>query len=175
MVAVTLPSDVVRGLRKVHRDLAWAIVTLFEKRPAPQSARGDADAELVDIARRQSLIAVNRAIVRSLPGVDIIPLNGTSAFLALAPGQGISELELAVRDRLENGAQGAERRALTLLRAQLRKYRHDKQVRVVSRAIIIVEHVARRRQSSDTSGSKDRHEYPPAGRVHRADRRHRLQ
>ena len=31
VVALTLPEEVVLGLRKVNADLAWAIVTLFEK------------------------------------------------------------------------------------------------------------------------------------------------
>ena len=31
VVAITLPEEVVAGLQKVHADLGWAIVTLFEK------------------------------------------------------------------------------------------------------------------------------------------------
>jgi hypothetical protein len=31
VVALTLPEDVLRGLRKIHHDLGWAIVALFEK------------------------------------------------------------------------------------------------------------------------------------------------
>lgn len=148
---MTLPSEVVTGLRKVHPDIAWAIVSLYERRPAARKDRPLADAELVDVASRHSLIAVNHAVVRRLPGVQFIPLNGNSAFLALEPGQGILDLELAVRDRLDDaGVQGVERRALTSLRSRLQQWRRDKRLRAHARAIIVVERVPRRARA-DTS------------------------
>ena len=55
VVALTLPEDVVRGLRRVHPDLAWAIVTLFEKHPPSRVGAAADDVELVTIAGRQSL------------------------------------------------------------------------------------------------------------------------
>ena len=58
VVALTLPEDVLRGLRKVHSDVGWAIVSLLEKSPAPRSDRSDAlpDVALVTIADRRALI-----------------------------------------------------------------------------------------------------------------------
>jgi hypothetical protein len=157
VVALTLPEEVVSGLRKIHPDLAWAVVTLFEKQPlhgvpAPEPL---ANAELVTVGVRQSLIVVNRNTFKHLPGIDIIPLAGDRAFLALAPGRGMTDLELAVLDRIEDGtADQAERRALKELRAQLRRWRLDAGLRFHTRAIIVVERAPkpRRRLARPTAG-----------------------
>jgi hypothetical protein len=145
VVALTLPEDVIRGLRKVHPDIAWAIVTLFEKRPNRASpADAQQDAELVTIAERRSLIVVNRTVFKSLPGIHIIPLSGNRAFLALELGRGMTDLELAVIDRLDDPAiERRERLALRRLRAQLKAWRHDRSLRFHSRAIIVVERLGR--------------------------------
>jgi hypothetical protein len=149
VAALTLPDEVVRGLRKIHPDLAWAIVTLFEKsprQPAPQHLDAQPDAELVKIADKRSLIVVNRAAFRSLPGINIIPLDASHAFLALEPGRGMADLELAVIDRLEGRAANVtprERRALLTLREQLTSWRHDRGMKFHPRSIIVVERVTR--------------------------------
>jgi hypothetical protein len=141
VVALTLPDEVISGLRRVHDDLAWAIVTMFEKRPPTQVA-DPADAELVTIAGDQSLIVVNRAVFKSLPGVEIVPLSAQRAFLALDAGRGMADLELAVIDRLESAAAASrERKALSGLLADLRRWRHDRRLRFHTRAIIVVERV----------------------------------
>lgn len=145
VVALTLPEEVVRGLRRVHPDLAWAIVTLFEKRPPAAAMEEQADAELVTIADRRSLIVVNRAVFKRLPGVSIIPLAGNRAFLALEPGRGMADLELAVIDRLEDSSlPPRERKAVKALRSQLTRWRHDRALRFHTRAIIVVERVVER-------------------------------
>ena len=147
MVALTLPEEVVRGLRTQHPDLGWAIVTMFEKR-RPSVAAGDAqrDVELVTIAGRRSLIVVNRAVFKSLPGVQIVPLSAQRAFLALDAGQGMGDLEVAVIDRMESNATGTrERKALGGFRTTLRRWRHDRTLRFRTSAIIVVERVKARR------------------------------
>jgi hypothetical protein len=140
-VALTLPEATIRGLKKLHPDLAWAVVTLFEKRTAvDKRALQSNAAELVGIAQRQFLIVVNSALLRRLPGVDIIPLSGNRAFLALEPGRGMADLELAVRDRLEAlKVKGPEHRALHNLRTMLAAWRRDRKLRVHTRAIIVLE------------------------------------
>ncbi len=147
VVALTLPQEVVRGLRRIHTDLAWAIVMLFEKNPRRTAPPTDqaADAELVAIGDRRSLIVVNGAVLRMLPGIDIIPLAGNRAFLALEPGQGMADLELAVIDRLgDRNLDARERKALRGLRAQLRTWRQDPVLRFATQAIIVVERAASR-------------------------------
>lgn len=142
VVAVTLPDEIVRGLRKLHTDLGWAIVRLFEqtsrRRAVPHTP--SPDVELVTVAGRQSLIVVNKDVFSSLPGVHIIPLHDDRAFLALEPGRGIADLELAVIDRLAiPGVDPRERRALERLRADLRAWRRDRALRSRTRAIIVLE------------------------------------
>jgi hypothetical protein len=147
IVALTLPDDVVRGLRKIDPDLGWAIVTVFEKSPARSSGEptGQPDVELVTIAERRSLIVVNRAVFMHLRGVNIVPLHGDRAFLALEPGQGMADLELAVVDSLDDEAvEPRERKALQRLCAQLRAWRHDKTLRFHMRSIIVVERLSSR-------------------------------
>ena len=147
VVALTLPDDVVRGLRKIDTDVGWAIVTLFEKSPARASIEPDAqpDVELVTIADRRSLIVVNRAVINHLRGVNIVPLHGDRAFLALDAGRGMTDLELAVIDSLEDPLlEARERKALRQLRAQLRAWRRDRTLRFHSRSIIVVERLSGR-------------------------------
>lgn len=142
LVAITLPQDVVAGLRKVNADLAWAIVTLFKQAPVRRpSGRPVPDAELVSLAGKRSLIVVNRHLFKDLPGVNVIPLSADRAFLALEPGRGMADLELAVLDRLAAPAvKPREREALTSLRTELRRWRRDRALQCRTRAIIVVEH-----------------------------------
>jgi hypothetical protein len=142
LVALTLPEDVIRGLRRVHPDLAWAVVSLFEKRaPIPQ-AHLHADAELVNIGERESLIVISRAAFKELPGVDITPLDDERAFLALDPGCGIGDLEQAVVHRLGSPAIGEdERRTLRGFRRRLQGWRRNRDLRIYTRAIIVIDRV----------------------------------
>ena len=151
VVALTLPDDVVRGLRKIDSDVGWAIVTLFEKSPGRASNESDAqpDVELVTIADRRSLIVVNRSVVNHLPGVNIVPLHGDRAFLALDAGRGVADLELAVIDSLADPLIAArERKALQQLRMHLRVWRHDRTLRFHARSIIVVERLMSRARRS---------------------------
>jgi len=151
VVALTLPQDVVAGLRRIDGDLAWAVVRLYERdagraRP-PHGER--AIAELVRIAERRHLIVVDRAALGRLPGVTLVPVSPTRAFVALEPGLGINDLELAVSDRLEDaGVDEREHRALARLRGQLRRWRRDRGLRFHIRAIIEVEQVPPARRIS---------------------------
>ena len=86
VVALTLPEDAIDRLHKVHHDLGWAILTLLDNAPQRAARRAEdsqPDVELVSVADRRSLIAVNREVIGDLPGVNTVPLSGTRAFLAL--------------------------------------------------------------------------------------------
>jgi hypothetical protein len=144
VVALTLPEEVIAGLRKLNADLAWAIVGLFEKtaKRRPSSRPRSDEAELVAVGGSRSLIVVPRRLFGSLdlPGVSLLPLQDDRAFLALDPGRGMSDLVLAVDDRLEDPSLGrAEGAALRRLRAQLRGWRSDRRLRCQTRSIIVVE------------------------------------
>jgi hypothetical protein len=155
VVALTLPEEVIAGLRKINADLAWAVVRLFEgeTRRASSAPADKTVVRLVGIAERRSLIIVNRAAFTRLPGVTMVPVSATRAFLALEPGLGMSDLELAVSDRLdEETIDEREHRALTRLRAQLRRWRRDRALRFHTRAIIEVEQLSSTRRSTKDSG-----------------------
>ena len=138
--------------------MGWAIVTLFEKSPVARAGGTDGsdpqpDAELVTIADRRSLIVVNRDAFKTIPGISVVPLHGNRAFLALDAGSGMTGLELAVIDRLDDAAVDAgERKALQKLRAQLREWRHDRTLRFHTRSIIVVERLpVRARRAAATT------------------------
>jgi hypothetical protein len=155
-VALTLPDEVVESLRKIHPDLGWAIVTLVERNPlrAVGTPEPQPNVELVTVGERQALIVVKRAVFTRLPGIDIVPLSGDRAFLALEPGRGMADLELAVIDRLEDDTvERRERVALKELRAQLRRWRLDARLRFLTRAIIVVQsRPTRRKRRARTDG-----------------------
>jgi hypothetical protein len=149
VVALTLPEEVVVGLRKINADLGWAIVKLFEKtaRRRDVAHRPSNEAELVKVGSSRSLIVVPRELfVRlNLPGVNILPLHDDRAFLALQPGRGMSDLVLAVDDCLEASRGRREAAALRRLRTQLREWRRDSRLRCEARAIIVIERSRSRR------------------------------
>jgi hypothetical protein len=154
VVALTLPEDALDRLRRIHRDLGWAILKLLDKEPRRVSTRDDGsqpDVELVTVADRRSLIVVNREVIKNLPGVNIIPFSGNRAFLALDIDRGMSDLELAVSDRLgEATVERVERRALTALRARLTTWRRDHGLQFHTRAIIVVERRLKKSSERDT-------------------------
>lgn len=153
-VSLTLPDDTLQALNRVDPDTGWAIVKLLEREPSKIEAQAhDPDVELAQIGTRRSLIVVNRAVFKTLPGVQLIPLDDTRAFLALDPGRGMSDLELAVIDRLsEASVTGRERDGLESLRTRLAAWRHDRRLRFHSRSIIVVEQVG----GNGRGGSKSR-------------------
>ena len=142
VVAITLPDEVVRGLKRVNTDLGWAIVRLFQQRSShgQRRRRPGGASERVPVSSGRSLIVVNRNVFRELRGINMIPLHGDRAFLALDREAGIADLELAVVDRLAKPSVGArERTALAGLRAQLRQWRRDPALRCQMRSIIVIE------------------------------------
>ncbi len=158
VVALTLPQDVIDQLHRVHQDLGWAIVKLLDKAPPSATPRGEdtqPDVELVAVAERRSLIVVNREVIRNLPGVNIIPLGGNRAFLALDIDRGMSDLELAVSDRLGDSAiDRRERRALAGLRAHLTTWRRDHGLQFHTRAIIVVERLVKTPVDREGNGAR---------------------
>jgi len=151
VVALTLPEDAIDRLHQVHHDLGWAILTLLDNAPQRSARRGEdaqPDVELVSVADRRSLIAVNREVIGDLPGVNTVPLSGTRAFLALEIDRGMSDLELAVVDRLADPGLGRDQRhALSRLRTQLRTWRLDPKLQFHRQTIIVVEDRGKRRSA----------------------------
>lgn len=145
-VALTLPDDVLGALQAVDPDRGWAIVKLLGGQVATsERPQARADVGLLKIGAKRSLIVVNRATMPALPGVQVVPLNESHAFLALSAGCTMSDLELAVIDRLNGGTQvvARERRLLKTLRAELARWRRNRNLRVRIEAIIVLEDLGR--------------------------------
>jgi outer membrane translocation and assembly module TamA len=154
-----LPDDVLVWLKTLHNDPAWAIVKLHEQ--AVRRRRPVALAELVQLPERRALIMVNAQVLSHIPGVAVIPMSDGRGLLALDPGRGVADLELAVIDRLDaTRLAPTEREALTALRDRLREWRQQGVV-FESRAIIVATRDSRQqanRSSSATAranGSRD--------------------
>lgn len=164
VLALTLPDDVVRWLREIHADPAWAIVSLFQRAThhgRSRRSRADANVELAQLSGRRALIIVDPRSYRDLPGLAVIPVAPGRAFLALEAGKGISDLELAVLDRLENPhTDRAERKALMTLRRQVRDWRRSRRLRFSARSIILVE--LRRQSKADGPVRSSAAAGPPA-------------
>jgi hypothetical protein len=149
-LALTLPQDVVRWLRSLHPDPAWAIVSLFDRavrrgQTRPRPARPPVD--LAQLSARRALIVVDPRTIRSVPGVAVIPVTTDRAFLAFDHGRGLADLELAILDRLDDPrVTVGERRGMTTLRQQVRAWRRSRRVRFSTRSIILVERNGKRRR-----------------------------
>lgn len=139
VVAVTLPQEVIETLRASHSDLGWAIVKLVEKTTSHRVQPPGADVQLVEIGEGASLIVVNPELIQNVPTVQMVPLSEHEAFLALEPGRGMADLEIAVLDQIERLKAGTpERRAAERLRHQLRAWRRDTKLTFQPRSIILV-------------------------------------
>jgi hypothetical protein len=135
LVTLTLPNDVLDWLKTLHADPAWAIVKLHEQ--ASRRRRPVELAELVRLPEGRALILVNEHALSHIPGVAVIPMSDGRGLLALEPGRGVADLEIAVIDRLEAPRLNtAEREALMALRDRLREWRQQG-VHFESRAIIV--------------------------------------
>lgn len=142
-VTLTLPDDVIEWLRTLHDDPAWAVVGLFERRqiltraPKPRQA-----AELVQLPGRRALILVQPDVLKNVPGISLVPLSDGRAFIALEPGGGVADLEVAVLDRLDApGVSAEERRLLSEFRRLLREWRQQG-LKFQPRSILVVERQA---------------------------------
>jgi hypothetical protein len=150
LLALTLPFDVVRGLRRIHPDPGWAIVSLYEgrrdKAHGPPRAPGSR-VELARLSPDSALIVVDPELIHSVPGVSVVPVAAGRAFLAFGEGRGLADLEVAVLDRLQKGnASPTVRKELTILHRQIRGWRRSQRLRFSTRSIIIVERPNPRRR-----------------------------
>jgi hypothetical protein len=150
LVSLSLPDDVLRWLRTLHADPAWAIVALFRQNQGRRAKRLSGNdsgvaAELVSLSGGRALIVVNPRQLGKLKGVSMIPMSDGRALLALDPLKGLADLELAVADRLEHRRlDRSERRSLEAFHRQLRGWRRTPGVRFTNRAIIVAQANGRR-------------------------------
>ena len=146
-VTVTLPEDVIDRLSAVNLDISRAIVQLAETRtprrvlPAP--------VEVSEYGHGALIVVSPVAALKRLPGVELIPLSDGRALIALAKEAGLGDLELALRDALDDGATSAsDKAALTGIVTILRRARKAPGDSLHTRTIIVVEPSRRGRKAS---------------------------
>jgi hypothetical protein len=149
LLALTLPHDVVRALRRIHPDPAWAIVALHERVAggANQLRRGPGPpVELARLSPGRSLIVVDPQLVQSATGVSVVPVAPGRAFLAFDQGRGLADLELGMVEQMQDPTTSAAvRKELRVLHQQIRRWRRSPRFRFSTRSIILIERVSRRR------------------------------
>ncbi len=136
-VTVTLPEDTLAVLKSVDADVGLAIVRVVDqvksrrRRPAVTLARYGNHAVIV--------VTPVRALKR-LPGIELVPIAGERAIIALTEPMTVAQFELRVQDALEmKGLHADERETLRHLTDILRDARRSGHTALTSRTIIVLE------------------------------------
>jgi hypothetical protein len=142
LLAVKVPQDTVAALRKLNPDLGRAIVALTVQRARQQLARTRGATpllKLVRLHRDHFVIVVDRTRVPSLPGIAMVPVSDSEALLAFQGPGALFELELALRDALDDAALDSQgRQALAEARQQVRSWRQDGRLRAEIRHLVVM-------------------------------------
>jgi hypothetical protein len=151
VLAITLPADVLRWLKSLHPDPAWAIVSLYDRATGAGQPEPDPVpfVELAKLGGDQSLIVVDPHAYHDLRDAVVLPMSQNRAFLALEAGKTIADLELSIRELIEDPRTDSDQLAkLWRLLDKVRRIRRSRLHRVSTRSIIVVEKQAPRRRRS---------------------------
>jgi hypothetical protein len=143
---MTLPDDVIERLGMLNADLGRAVVGLVERVRRTTVRRQPAE---VATHRGQSVILVTPVpALRRLPGVQLVPVAEGRALIALDHPHGIPQLELGLRDLLDQRSiKGRDRLVLEAVAAILKDARFSQGLTVAERSIIVFETRRRRRDA----------------------------
>lgn len=137
-VTLTLPEDVIHRLSRVDADVSRAVVRLVEAR-ARDNAIPLPPAALATFGNRAVILVTPAKDVRGLPGIELVPLFNGRALIALDEAVSIADLELKVRDALDDPRLPASARlVLSALAAILRDARQSGRFELRTRRIIIL-------------------------------------
>ncbi len=146
-VTVTLPEDVIDRLTGINLDISRAIVQLAETR-APRRVL-PAPVEVSEYGHGALIVVSPVAALKRLPSVELVPLSEGRALIALDHGAGLADLELALRDGLEDESYSAsDRAALTGVVTVLRRARKAAGSAIRTRTIIVLGPTRRGRKAS---------------------------
>jgi hypothetical protein len=142
-VTLTLPHDIIDRLGRLDADMGRAVVGLVERAPRKTNTRRPA--EVVSHGNHSVILVTPVAALRKLRGVQLVQVSDGRALIALDHPHGIPQLELDLRDVLENGTlKAGDRVVLEALAAILKDARFSHGLTVHERSIIVFE--ARRRR-----------------------------
>ncbi len=146
-VTLTLPEDVIDRLRAVDPDVGRAVVQLIEGVPKAL-ARPRGPAEISRYGSHSVILVKPVHALRTLPGVQLVPLPTGQALISLRHPQGVPGFELAIRDRLDSpDVEARERPTLQAVADILRRARLTRRPRVEARTIIVLESGRARRSA----------------------------
>ncbi len=136
-VTLTLPEEVIAALRSVDADLSRAVVRLTQpelaKRPHPP-------AELAVFGRKAVIVVNPTHTLEQRTGVSLVPLPDGRALISFDQPLTISQLELLLRDSLEDRQlPDADRRIFNAVADILRTARQSNEVALRQRSIIVLE------------------------------------
>jgi hypothetical protein len=157
-VTLTLPEDVLATLRSVDTDLSRAVVRLAQpelaKRPHPP-------AELAVFGRKAVIVVNPTQTLEERTGVSLVPLPDGRALISFDHPLTIAQLELMLRDAVEDRRLvGADRAVFEAIAEILGEARRSEGVVVRQRSIIVLEGVAvngGRRPTSAARARRKRH------------------
>jgi hypothetical protein len=145
-LTVTLPQDVIERLQNVDPDIGRAIVAVTEHRTPRRTKNAKSPAELASYGDRAVIVVFPVKALGKLPGVQLVPIGGGRALIALDDAQSVSGFELQLRDALEHSdVKGDERQTMDAIASILGQARRSRQVTLRARTIIVLESSRRRR------------------------------
>jgi hypothetical protein len=138
-ITLTLPDDVLDRLCAIDSDMGRAIVGLVERVPR-KLRRIRRPAEVATYGRRAVILVTPVPALKKLRGVQLVPVADGRALIALDHPHGIPQLELDVREMLDQRPlKASERAVLDALSTILRDARLSHRLSVVERSIIVFE------------------------------------
>lgn len=147
-ITLTLPRDVVERLGAIDADLGRAIVGIVDRTPLKNRPRPPA--EVATYGNRSVILVTPVRAFRRLRGVQLVPVSNGRALIALEHPQGIPQLELDLRDVLDDkSVKGRDRAVFEAVAEVLRDARLSHALTVVERSIIVFERGRRRAHASN--------------------------
>jgi hypothetical protein len=138
-ITVTLPEDVIARLGAADGDLGRAIVRLAERAPA-RPRRAGKSAELFTYGRHAVILVRPVRALSRIPGVQLVPVSEGRALIALDHPHAVSQLELDLRDAVEDKAvPPRDRSVLRAVTDILKSCRLSHSLSVAERSIIVLE------------------------------------
>lgn len=133
-VTVTLPDSVIEGLGKIDQDRGKAIVKLTQDSlNSAQHFAEEGRVEVVKVAENTGLVVIGpSAALSKIPFLHLIEVAPGRFLLALAPGNNLSKLEVAMHDVLEEIPDDAEaeRALLTKLLEKVKSLRRSERLSI---------------------------------------------
>ena len=137
-VTLPLPTDVIARLNAMDGDLGRAIVTLVDK--SALRPRVSAGASMASYGRRAVILVRPVPALRRLRCVQLVPVGNGQALIALDHPNAVPQLELDLRDALDQtGLKKLDRRVLETVAEMLRDARQSDVLRVAERSNIVLE------------------------------------